>query len=434
MTGNIKCGNSLIGSDYYEGRDLKLFSGEEFKSVNAFDWDGKNGFPEIMKAGGFDCVIGNPPYVRQEMLSEFKEYFQGHFKVYHGVADLYAYFIERGISLLKSGGRFSYIVANKWMRANYGGPLREHLLKSGIAEIIDFGDLQVFQDATTYPCIITVIKGSAGVFNASKVGDLDFSDLRTYLDGRRFTVSPASLTDEGWSLSDEKTAKLLEKIKSKGVPLGEYVDGKIYYGIKTGLNEAFVVDDETRKRLIKEDPKSKEIIKPFLAGRDIKRYETPVADKFLIFTRRGIKINDYPAIKEYLSQYRKQLEPGTGRKPGSYEWYEIQDTVAYYEEFEKAKMFLPDISLKGNFALDSVGGVYCVNTAYIIGSDDKYLLSILNSRLITFYYKNLSAVFRGGYLRFIYQYIVQLPIANKITGNAAAQEMESLVSQIIDVV
>jgi len=429
MTSNIKCGNSLIGSDYYEGQDLKLFSDEEFKSVNAFDWDGKNGFPEIMKAGGFDCVIGNPPYVRQEMLSEYKEYFQNHFKVYHGVADLYAYFIERGVSLLKSGGRFSYIVANKWMRANYGGPLRERLLKSGISEIIDFGDLRVFQDATTYPCIITVVKGCQDSFNAAKVPDLDFNDLRSYLDGKRFNVSISSLNEEGWSLSDEKTAKLLEKIKSQGVPLGEYVGGKIYRGVLTGLNEAFVIDDETRKKLIKEDPKSKEIIKPFLAGRDIKRYETPVADKFIIFTRRGININDYPAIKEHLSQFRKQLEPGTGRKPGYYQWYEIQDTVAYYEEFEKPKIFFPDISQRGNFALDVIGGSYCVNTVYFISTNEKYLLGLLNSNLFTFYYKNMYSVYRGGYLRFFNQYVEQLPI---IIEKEVNEKIIKLVDEIID--
>ncbi len=431
MTANIKCGNSLIGSDYYEGRDLKLFSDEEFKNVNAFDWSGKNGFPEIMSAGGFDCVIGNPPYVRQEMLSEYKEYFQNHFKVYHGVADLYAYFIERGVSLLKPGGRFSYIVANKWMRANYGGPLREFLLKSGIAEIIDFGDLQVFQDATTYPCIITVAKGAIGSFNASKVGDLDFMDLRTYLEVRRFTVSTASLNDEGWSLSDEKTAKLLEKIKSKGIPLGEYVGGKIYRGVLTGLNEAFVIDNETKARLIKEDPKSAEIIKPFLAGRDIKRYETPVADKFLIFTRRGIKINDYPAIKDYLSQYRKQLEPGTGRKPGSYQWYEIQDTVAYYEEFEKPKIVYAEIATKGQFTIFHEE-IFVDTTAYILGDDTKYLLGILNSKLWTFIFSHSSSEIRGGFFRWKRQYMEVLHIIIAEPNNDLKLKIESCVGQILD--
>ena len=121
---NIKCGNSLIGYDYYD--DHKNLSAEEVQRINAFEW--KTEFPEIFERGGFDAVIGNPPYVRQEGLGEFKEYFQKHYQVYHGVADLYAYFVEKGVSLLRPAGLFSYIVANKWMRANYGSAL------AGLAE------------------------------------------------------------------------------------------------------------------------------------------------------------------------------------------------------------------------------------------------------------------------------------------------------------
>ncbi len=129
---------------------------DEFYRINAFDWNKE--FPDVFEKGGFDAVIGNPPYVRQELLKGQKEYFNGHYEVYHGVADLYAYFIEKGISLLKDGGQFSYIVANKWMRANYGKPLRSWLKSKRIEEIIDFGDLPVFKQATTYPCILRVAK------------------------------------------------------------------------------------------------------------------------------------------------------------------------------------------------------------------------------------------------------------------------------------
>jgi len=442
MTANIKCGNSLIGSDYYEGRDLKLFSDQEFKGVNAFDWSGKNGFPEIMNAGGYDCVIGNPPYVRQEMLSEYKEYFQSHFKVYHGVADLYAYFIERGVSLIKPGGRFSYIVANKWMRANYGGPLRDFLLKSGIAEIIDFGDLQVFQDATTYPCIITVVKGATGSFNASKVDDLDFIDLRTYLEGKRFTVSPTSLNDEGWSLSDEKTAKLLEKIRSKGVPLGEYVGGKIYYGIKTGLNEAFVIDAETKDRLIKEDPKSKEIIKPFLAGRDIKRYETPVADKYLILIPKGWTnkkcggknawdcfYGTYPAIAKHLQAYEDKAKARYDK--GEY-WWELRE-CAYYDEFEKPKIFWPEIAQSARFTYD-VHNLYSNNKAYIIPDVDIYLLGLLNSKLMKFFIHTNCTDLQGDSYNFSAIFVQRSPIIDLKNSNpkdAINDKVEDLVGQII---
>jgi adenine-specific DNA-methyltransferase len=139
------------------------------------------------------------------------------------------------------------------------------------------------------------------------------------------------------------------------------VNGKIYRGVLTGLNEAFVIDEETRARLIREDPKSAELIKPFLAGRDIKRYEPPETDNYLIFTRRGAKIEDYPAIERHLEQFKDRLMPKPkdwiggewkGRKPGSYEWFEIQDSIDYYQEFEKPKILFPDISVRDNFTLD----------------------------------------------------------------------------------
>jgi len=193
--------------------------------------------------------------------------------VFHGTADLYTYFFERGVSLLNERGLFSIIVANKWMRANYGEPLRKWLKEHTIHEIVDFGDLPVFQNVTTYPCIITLSKKltTRGTIRVCKVENLEFKDLSGYVKKSSFKVNMASLKNEGWSLTDEKSENLLNKIKSKGVPLVEYVQGKIYRGVLTGLNEAFVIDDITRKRIVKEDPKSKEVIKPFALGRDIKK-------------------------------------------------------------------------------------------------------------------------------------------------------------------
>jgi len=442
---NIKCGNSLIGSDYYADKNLTMFGTEEMRKVNVFDWEkefpsatlrergGKQAGSEVKRsvseAGGtvsaaepwgFDCVIGNPPYVRQELLSESKDYFQKHYKTFQGTADLYVCFMEKGFNLLKKDGLFSYIVANKWMRANYAKNLREWLSKKDIVEIIDFGDLPVFQQATTYPCIFCIRKGEpSGKFSAVNVDDLNFNSLGEYVQSRKFDVDQERLSPEGWNLTNTAELDLLEKIKSKGVPLEQYVEGKIYYGIKTGYNAAFVIDEEIKKRLITEDPKSAEIINPFLAGRDIKRYAALETGKYLIFTRRGIDIKKYPAIEKYLLQFKENLMPKPegwkgenwpGRKPGKYKWYEIQDAVDYYDEFEKEKIMLPDISLRGNFAFDLNGGIYCVNTAYIISSDSVELLGILNSKLVTFFYQGMSSTYRGGYLRFIYQYLAQIPI------------------------
>ena len=240
-----------------------------------FHWELE--FPEIFFEGGaikenpgWDAVIGNPPYVRQESLGELKSFFEHSYQVYHGVADLYVYFIELGLSLLRKEGQFSYIVANKWMRANYGEPLRKWMKKQCIEEIIDFGDLPVFPEATTYPCIIRLSSNSpSSGFQASQIDTLEFNGLEEYVLKHIFMVIQPLLDDSGWSLVNDSIQKLLEKLRQSGIPLGEYVGGKICYGIKTGLNDAFVIDNSIRDKLILEDPKSSELIKPFLVGKDI---------------------------------------------------------------------------------------------------------------------------------------------------------------------
>jgi hypothetical protein len=409
---------------------------------NAFEW--RFEFPEVLNDEGdfvgFDLVIGNPPYIRQEEFSSLKPYLQGKFQTYAGTADLYVYFVELSMNLLKESANFVFIIPNKWMRAGYGKALRNYVKSFAIRELLNFGDLPVFEEATTYPLIIELEKSRPSKkFTAVNLETLDFPQgMENYLAENRIEVLAEGLSENGWTLTDSKAQKLLLKLKSQGIPLSEYVEGKIFYGIKTGYNEAFVIDQETKDRLISEDSRSAEVIKPFLAGRDIKRYQQPKSDKFLIFTRRGIEIENYPAILSYLEGFRKNLEPkpkdfkGTnwpGRKPGTYKWYEIQDAVDYYEEFEKEKIMLPDISIKAEAVFD-INHYYCVNTAYIIPKADKYLVALINSSMIHFFYSNLTSTIRGGYLRFIRQYLAQIPI---IEPSIQVREMiESLVNQIIE--
>lgn len=412
---NIKCGNSLIGTDILADG---LLEAEAIRVINPFDWSGE--FSEVMGAGGFDAVIGNPPYVRQELLKGVKEYFSTRYATYQGTADLYVYFIERGVSMLRDGGYFSYIVANKWMRAAYGKPLRQWLKERQIEEIIDFGDLPVFAQATTYPCIIRMCKNEQDEkIRVVNVQTLDFSSLDQYVQDYKFELDQQGLDVSGWALVDTKQKSLLDKIRSAGVPLGEYVGGNIYRGIVTGLNKAFVIDEATKVQLISEDSKSSEVIKPFLAGKDVKRYQ-PLTNhgNYVLFTRHGIDIERYPAIKEYLKQFKAELLPRPpeyngsdwkGRKPGKYEWYEIQDTIDYYEEFHKAKIIYPEICQKNEFTFDE-SNYYTNNKCFIIPLSDRYLIGILNSHLFLFLFKKLLPQLQGGFFMPAYVKLKDFPI------------------------
>jgi type I restriction-modification system DNA methylase subunit len=396
---NIKCGNSLIGWDILE--DNPNLTQEEIERINPFDWDKE--FPEIFQRGGFSVLIGNPPYVRQEGLGEFKGYFQKHYKVYQGTADLYAYFIEKSHNLLMPDGLFGMIISNKWMKANYGKPIRRFIAEqTTLIQIVDFGELPVFQNASTFPAIVLTknlaTKGQQFIY--APIKRLDFASLEEEINLTGLALSDHAIEGDNWSLATDKNISILKKMEHAGMPLGQYVDGKIYYGIKTGFNEAFVIDAPTREKLIAEDPKSLELIRPFLAGREIKRYRLPIAEKYLIFTRHGVKIDDYPAIKRYLNQFKDGLMPRPkdwkggewqGRKPGAYQWYEIQDTVDYYTELEKSKIIYPVISIAPKFTLDN-DFFYANDKTFFIPSKDLYLLGTLNSRLTWFYLKHMCSV------------------------------------------
>ncbi len=447
LVNNIKCGNSLIGPDYYNSSQTKLIEdNEEMYRINAFDW--KIEFKSIMDDGGFDVVIGNPPYVRQETLGDFKEYFKKSYNTYHGVADLYVYFIERGVSLLKESGIFSYIVSNKWLRANYGQSLRKWMNQRYIEEIIDFKDLPVFGNkVTTYPCILR-IKGQqqqSSKFSASQIQDLNFQNLENYVKQNQYIVDQTLLWEEGWSLADYKTQKFIEKLKKIGCPLDKYLEGKIFVGIKTALNEAFIIDKELKEKLIEEDPKSTELIKPYLTGREIKRYSFLKLEKYVIVIPKGwTKLNfsntkdywkvfseAYPAISNHLMSFEEKARKRTDQ--GDF-WWELR-ACDYYDEFEKNKIIYPEIATKGQFTIDSEK-FYLDMTGFILGSDSKYLLGILNSKLLTFIFSNISSEIRGGFLRWKFQYMKPLPIRgidfSKSSDKILHDNMITLVNRMLN--
>lgn len=417
---------------------------EEIRSAviyrDAFEW--RFEFPEVLNEEGefvgFDAILGNPPYIRQEEFSALKPYLKAQFQTFAGAADLLVYFIERSYQLLSAGGHFSFIISNKFMRAGFGKALREWLVQRRLLEVIDFGDLPVFEEATTYPCILSWQKAEPSPsFRAANVPELHIEDFQTYLPTIAFTAGTDALSPDGWTLANTATQQLLDKLKRSGKPLGEYVQGKIYRGVLTGLNEAFVIDEATKERFISEDPRNAEIIKPFLAGRDVKRYQAPKADKYLLFTRRGVDIEQYPAIKRHLEQFRTQLEPRPkdwtgktdgwpGRKPGSYAWYEIQDSVDYYKEFEQEKIIYQEIATYQAFTLDD-NGIYCNNKIFMLPGATRALLAILNCKITWFYLNNIATKYQGGAIAMQSPFVLSIPIPDH---QDVVDKLDSLVREI----
>jgi len=394
--------------------------------------------------GGFDAVIGNPPYVRQESLSDFKEYLEQHYEAFDGTADLYAYFMEQGVKLLRDGGLFSIIVSSSFLRATYGEPLRRTLKKhAAVQRIVDFGGLPVFTNAKdTYVCIPLLAKGAKPApVEVSKVTSLKNLKLVEHVAANHYTIPYERLSPEAWSLKSDAEAAVFAKVIKAGKPLGEYVERRLFYGIKTGLNEAFIIDTETKRKLIAKDKRSAELIYPLLGGEDIRRYIFHETGLWLIFTRRGVVIDGYPAIREHLAHWKEDLTPKRdrnakrGRKPGRYEWYEIQDDVAYYEVFDGPKIIFPDICKGPRFSLDA-GGHYLANTAYCLGTNDLYLLGVLNSRLFWFAIGNISIPFgiRAGEYRYrlIYQYMEKVPIRVIDPSNAADKSRHDRLVKLVE--
>lgn len=397
--------------------------------ANFFDPEWMYGFQQ-----GFDIVIGNPPYVRQEAIKEQKAELKPHYPhSYSGTADLYVYFYERSFQLLKPGGALSFITSNKWFRARYGQDLRQYMAThTELRQIIDFGDEDVF-DALAYPTIVIATlrdkpvaadKASNDVRVLNWDGENDehqVVDFPAVFEREGFAVPQSVLKVGGWQLEPPTQRLLLERLRKSGKPLGDYCGGRFYYGIKTGLNDAFVISREQRDALIAEDPASAAIIKPFLRGRDVKRWHVESQDLWLIFTRRGIDIDQYPAIKRHLKSFKTALEPKPddwnsnthgawpGSKAGPYEWFNIQDNIAYWKEFETTKIVYPDIYLHQSFAWD-VNDHYLANTCYFIPTTERWLTGLLNSSTVEWFYEQVAARIQGGYLRAFSDKVQSIPI------------------------
>ena len=377
----------------------------------------KLNFSEVFQEkGGFDVVIGNPPYVRHEGIKEIKPWLKAEFDFfYRGTADLYTYFYKRGLEVLHAKGHLAFITPNKFMRAAYGVNTRELLTTRATPKvIIDFGDLPVF-DATTYPTILVVRNGkpkSKSIIRAATfTEERQIHQVNKALTEAGFPLPVKALSNEGWNLESPETLALMDKIKNAGSPLGEYVEGRFYRGITTNLNKAFVIDKNTRQRLIDEDPSCQEVIKPWLRGRDISRWSYSNPELYLLFIPWHFQLDKYPSISNHLSKFRDDLEKRPEVKEGRYKWYALSRWAAkYYHSFEEDKIIYPDIAKFTKFSWDE-NKYFLGNTAYIIPTTEKWLLGLLNSTIMWWRYTHISSTIRGGFVRFISQYMALLPVA-----------------------
>ena len=373
----------------------------------AFDWQAA--FPEVFapaatssvaarSGGGFDVVVGSPPYIRQELLTPYKPWLEAHYDSFHGMADLYVYFYELGVRLLKPGGLLSFIVTNKWMKAGYGEPLRRFFSeKAWVRSVVDFGHAkQIFVEADVFPSIIVVEKPTeapkpktARLCTISR-DQLRIDDLSVQIEKEGAELDISQLSAESWRLEPKDVDSLLAHIREGRRTLKEVTGVTPLYGIKTGFNEAFLIDSTKRAELIAAEPGSSEIIHPYLRGQDVGRWQSEWAETWIIFTRRGIDIDAYPAVKAHLARFREQLEPKPdgwtgsnwpGRKGGSYRWFEVQDPIDYWREFEKAKIVYQEIQFHPSYAFDT-RGYLGNNKTFFITSQDLYLLAVLNSPLM----------------------------------------------------
>jgi hypothetical protein len=428
LKGTIRCGNALVSKDYFSGLQEHPFNAEERHKVNAFSW--QEAFPHVLEGGGFDAVIGAPPPYQPFTVTSRDEYFQTHYDVYAKGAGLYGYFIEKGLKILRPKGSLAFCIPHTFLRTNHARPLRKFLLTKQIEEIVDFGDLPVFKTATTYPCIIRVSNNQpTREFCVSKVDTLDFPSLDGYVKEHRHPMDQHTLTDGGWTLGDKRTENLLKKLQSMGRPLEEYVMGAIYRGITPGINEAFVIDESTKNRLIAENPKSTEVIKPFVTGRDIKRYSALKCEKYLIYIPWHFPLHsdasitgaskkaeqafktDYPAIYYHLLQFKNKLiARNTAETEIRYEWYALQRFGSnYYTEFGKPKIVIAAIVKSASYTFDHEG-FYSSDKTSIIPKKDYYLLGLLNSKLLDFIMHLISSTKQGGYYEYKPMYVSKLPI------------------------
>jgi type I restriction-modification system DNA methylase subunit/predicted type IV restriction endonuclease len=450
LRSNIKCGNSLIGPNFYDDTQLDLLDDEERYRINVFDWERE--FPEIFKqggpvhrsstkesVGGFDCVIGNPPYVRIQGLKEFApkevEYYKQRYKASQkGNYDIYVVFVEKGLELLKDSRLLGFIMPNKFFNSNYGEPLREIISENKyLSHVVHFGHQQVFAGATTYTCLLFLRKTLNETFNVVKV-----NNILKWVNGNGSEIGEINsklISKKEWNLHVGHGADLLLRLKNDFQNLGEVAD--IFVGLQTSADDVYILDfvKETRGTLHLKSKLLDEVIifekdlfYPLISGTDVKGYHPLQKRQYILFpySISGNQFelidfkelsNNFPRTAEYLIQNKERLEDREKGKKKGKDWY----GYVYHKNMTKQKLkklCMPRLVQYLYCTLDEDGGFYLDNVdvgGIVFNRNNnhlelKYLMGLLNSKLLRWYFPNVSASFRGGWYSANKQFISHLPI------------------------
>ena len=396
LSENVKNGNTIIETDYIDVNT----SMEELDRIKPFNYADE--FPEVFENGGFDVIVTNPPYVRQELISENeKKYFSNHYRVYEGNADYYVYFYERAFNILKDNGYFGLICSNKFTRARYGKKLRAYILNYKLIAYDDYSNKTVFNDASVDPAVLIMNK-SNGINN-------------NILIDKDFNLPQSNFSEDIWIFESPSIFNLKEKLLNMGNKLGD-LNVEINRGITSGYNKAFVIDDKTKKQLIADNKDNAKLIKPILKGRDIKANNIQFKNSYLLYITWDCKINNFSSIKNYLSQFKSKLSDRAEVKKGRYKWYCLSRyNSKAIDNFFMPKIVWAEISQKPAFSVD-LNQYMVLNSAYILNSFDDnyslyYLVALLNSNVTNWIFRRISSILATS-LRFTNQYVSNIPIVD----------------------
>jgi hypothetical protein len=465
MGNNIKCGNSLLEYDIFE--QGQLFDDDTKYRINAFDWNSKSvGFGEIMENGGFDIVIGNPPYVRIQAMKEWAPveveiYKQKYASASKGNYDIYVVFVEKGLNLLTSKGMLGFILPNKFFQSQYGAPLRSIISKGKyLSKIVHFGAHQVFEGATTYTCLLFLEKTAHKDFQFTKIDDL--AAWQATGQGETGSISASFVKEAAeWNFTVGENAELVEKLAKTKQKLGDIAD--IFVGLQTSADDVFIMDlieDRAKTLCLKSKSQDSEwifekgLLHPIVSGTDVNRYEPLPARQYILFPYEiedeSAEIIDFkllaekwPRTAEYLKENKKRLEDRERGKAKGPRWH----GYIYLKNMTKQsieKLCVPRLvdklyasyDIEGNRYLDNVdvGGITLKSEYAHLGL--KYILALLNSKLLRWYFPFVSVPFRGGWLSANRQFLSQLPVRtidfNNPSDKAIHDKLVSFVDRMLD--